>query len=60
MNFRRVHKNEVLTVTFAEYLQTVYNDGERVIVKNEQGNVMLNCSHAVYQACWDRGWFVKH
>lgn len=40
-----------------ESLMVVYNDGARVIVKNEEGNVMLDCSRWLFEQCWKRGWF---
>lgn len=47
--FRRTHHDESLRLTYA---------GGRVVVVNPAGNVMLNCSLAVFAACWDRGYFV--
>lgn len=44
-------------VTFVESLLVVYSDGERVIVKNEEGNIMLDCSRWLFEQCWQRGWF---
>jgi hypothetical protein len=38
-------------------LQVAFDDGERVIVKNEDGNVMFDGSRWLFDQCWKRGWF---
>lgn len=40
-----------------EELMVVFDDGQRVIVKNQEGNVMLDTSRFVFDETWKRGWF---
>jgi hypothetical protein len=40
-----------------ERLMVCYDDGSRVVVKDADGNVFLNCSRWLYETCWQRGYF---
>lgn len=53
MTFRRA----IAGWAWGDELMAVFDDGRRVIVKNQDGNVMLDCSRFVFDECWKRGWF---
>lgn len=40
-----------------ERLMVCFDDGTRVIVKDDEGNVFLNCSRWLFDQCWLRGFF---
>jgi len=40
-----------------ERLMVCFDDGMRVIVKDDEGNVFLNCSRWLFDQCWRRGFF---
>jgi len=40
-----------------ERLMVCFDDGRRVIVKDDNGNVHLNCSRWLFDQCWKRQWF---
>lgn len=45
-------------LTFSESLQVVYADDSRVMVKDQDGNVMFDGTRWLFEQCWRRGWFV--
>lgn len=41
-----------------EELHVSFDDGERVILVNDDGNVMMNCSKWLFEECRRRGFLV--
>lgn len=50
-SFRVVHRRSELRV--------VFNDGTRIVIKDDEGNVAFDGTVWLFEQCWERGWFVK-
>lgn len=44
-------------VAFTEELRVIFDDGLRVIVKDQDGNIMFDGSRWLFDQCWIKGYF---
>lgn len=42
---------------FDEDLRVVFDDGKRVVVHNQDANVMFDGTRWLFDQCWKRGYF---